>query len=105
MIIHCVADQGKIRDRLKARESDGRSVSEAGIAIMEQQLDQLEPLSEQELQLATEVNSEADPDQIWRSLQKWSESAQGGRDTAGGRLGQQQDRTDEKRNSADQGKY
>ena len=105
VIIHCVADQGKIRDRLKARESDGRSVSEAGIAIMEQQLDQLEPLSEQELQLATEVNSEADPDQIWRSLQKWSESAQGGRDTAGGRLGQQQDRTDEKRNSADQGKY
>ena len=68
-IINCVADEGKIRERLKTRESDGRSVSEAGVAIMEQQLAQREPLSEQELQLATEVNSEAPPDQIWRSIQ------------------------------------
>jgi aminoglycoside phosphotransferase family enzyme/adenylate kinase family enzyme len=67
-ILHCVTDEGKIRDRLQARESSGVSVSEAGIAIMEQQRDQLQPLSDSERQLATEVRAGADPDDIWQSV-------------------------------------
>jgi aminoglycoside phosphotransferase family enzyme/gluconate kinase len=65
-IVNCVADQQELRKRLLARVAGGEDASEADIAIMERQQRQLEPLANDELEVAVDVNSGWDADKIWQ---------------------------------------
>jgi hypothetical protein len=67
-ILNCVADQDEMRKRLLARESGGRDASEADVAVMEQQKNQLEPLSGDELDISIEVDSGWSAETLWQAL-------------------------------------
>jgi uncharacterized protein len=54
-ILHCAAAQSVLRSRVKSREAAGRDASEAGIAVLERQLDSHEPLTEDERRLTVSV--------------------------------------------------
>jgi aminoglycoside phosphotransferase family enzyme/predicted kinase len=68
VILDCIADPDEIRRRLAAREEEGQDVSEAGIHVMEQQLEHLEPLMGAELASRVAVDSSRAADELWEAL-------------------------------------
>ncbi len=56
-IIHCAADTATLRRRVSQRDSEGRDVSEANLAVLERQLDRQEPLDDDELAHAITVDT------------------------------------------------
>jgi aminoglycoside phosphotransferase family enzyme/gluconate kinase len=67
-ILHCVADPDQIRLRLRARESVGRDASEADVIVMEQQVDQLQPLTAEEREVSVAVDSGWEAETLWAAL-------------------------------------
>jgi aminoglycoside phosphotransferase family enzyme/predicted kinase len=70
VILHCAAGPHALRERLQRRVSHGRDASEADIAVMEQQRDQLEPLEDVELDVAVTVVPDSSADDIWRAVRR-----------------------------------
>ena len=70
VILDCIADPGEIRRRLLARESAQHDASEAGLNVMEQQLGQIEPLSDVELTLRLAADSADNAEQLWDRLER-----------------------------------
>lgn len=56
-ILACEAPEADLRQRLTLRQAEGRDASEAGVAVMEQQRQILEPLTQAELALTTTVDT------------------------------------------------
>ncbi len=69
-IIDCSADAAELRRRLTARERTGRDASEAGVAVMERQLLEIEPLAGAELACRMRADSAAGADALWRQFQQ-----------------------------------
>jgi predicted kinase len=69
VILYCTAPLEVLRERLAQREKEGRDASEAGVAVMQDQLSALEPLSEDELALSLEVDSSTTSEDLWRRFQ------------------------------------
>jgi predicted kinase len=69
VIIDCQAEPEQLRQRLIERERRGGDASEAGIAVMENQLKADQPLTGEELQHRLAANSLEDADTLWRRLQ------------------------------------
>ena len=68
VIVNCLADPQEMRRRLLKRASSGGDASEADIRVMEQQMNQLEPLADDELDVAVAVDSGSDANEIWDVL-------------------------------------
>lgn len=56
-ILHCRAEAGLLRERIRAREQRGGDPSEAGLAVLERQLAGHDPLRDDERPLAIEVDT------------------------------------------------
>jgi aminoglycoside phosphotransferase family enzyme/predicted kinase len=56
-ILHCRAEAGLLRERVRAREQRGGDPSEAGLAVLERQLAGHDPLRDDERPLAIEVDT------------------------------------------------
>lgn len=69
-ILNCCADQETMRERLQAREANGRGASEAGVSVMERQKKELQPLSDTELDRAVDVLPGWGAAKIWETLEK-----------------------------------
>jgi predicted kinase len=70
VIIECKADQAELRNRLVARENQDRDASDAGVAVMENQLKVLEPLTRTELARTIAVRTSEQSDSLWREVQR-----------------------------------
>jgi len=68
-VLDCGADPTLLRQRLVERDHHRRDASEANIAVMASQQEQLEPLSGVEQEYRVEVNSGEEPEVIWKRLQ------------------------------------
>ena len=69
VIIDCMAPPEQLRQRLVERERHGHDASEAGVAVMEQQLGIDESLTGEELGCRLEVDSSEDPATLWQRFQ------------------------------------
>jgi len=69
-IIDCEASPGELRRRLLQREQRGADASEAGIRVMEQQLESGEPLSDVELGYRLEPDPLERPEGLWNRLRE-----------------------------------
>ncbi len=69
-ILHCSAGQDEIRRRLVAREQGWTDASEADVAVMERQREQLEPPADEELDSVVKVDSEWDTAELWDALRQ-----------------------------------
>lgn len=70
-ILHCRADADLLRERVRAREQGGSDPSEAGLAVLERQLANQEPLRADERPLAIEVDS-GQPVDVGAWAARWS---------------------------------
>ena len=70
VILDCVASPDALRERLAARDRHRQDASEAGIAIMERQLAQREPLSGEELCSRVEMDSGEDAGNLWQRVEE-----------------------------------
>ena len=70
-ILHCRADAGLLRERVRARGQRGDDPSEAGLAVLERQLADREPLRADELPLAIEVDT-GQPVDVAALAARWS---------------------------------
>ncbi len=61
-IIHCEADNDTLRQRIGARQVEGRDASEAGLSVLELQLAHQEPLDEDELGKTIRIDTTGDVD-------------------------------------------
>ncbi len=61
-IIHCEADIGILRQRIGARQTEGRDASEAGLSILALQQENQEPLNDDELEEAFRLDTTGDVD-------------------------------------------
>jgi len=68
VIIDCSADPAELRRRLAARERLGRDASEAGVAVMERQLLEVEPLADEEMDSRVHADSDEQPEILWRRI-------------------------------------
>ena len=57
LIIHCTADNDILRQRIVRREKLGRDASEAGLKVLEHQLQNQEPLVQEELQYSMTIDT------------------------------------------------
>jgi len=69
VIVDCIAQPGQLRQRLIERERHGQDASEAGVAVMEQQLDVDQALSGEELDYRLEADSSEDAGVLWQRFQ------------------------------------
>jgi uncharacterized protein len=69
VIIDCRAEPAQLRQRLIARERAKQDASEAGVAVMESQLQVDQPLTDQELNCRLSVHSSEDAQVLWQGLQ------------------------------------
>jgi hypothetical protein len=69
VIIDCIAPPEQLRQRLVERERHKQDASEAGVAVMEQQLDVDQALSGEELDCRLEVDSSEDANVLWQRFQ------------------------------------
>ncbi len=69
VIIDCKAPPQLLRERLALRERAARDASEAGVRVMESQLQLDEPLGDAELAYAMAADSGEDQDALWSRLQ------------------------------------
>jgi aminoglycoside phosphotransferase family enzyme/gluconate kinase len=70
-ILDCIADPEEIRRRLLVRAKVQSDASEADIAVMEQQLTQLEPLEGEELSFRVAADSTKDAAELWEGLSRY----------------------------------
>ena len=61
-ILHCEADTDTLRRRISARQGQGRDASEAGLAVLEMQLENQEPLDDEERALTVSVDTSGEID-------------------------------------------
>ena len=59
-IVACGAPEAELRRRVERREREGSDASEAGLAILENQLGRLEPLAEDELESTVFIETESE---------------------------------------------
>jgi predicted kinase len=69
VIIDCKAPPQQLRERLALRERAAQDASEAGVRVMESQLQLDEPLGDAELTRAMAADSGEDQDALWSRLQ------------------------------------
>jgi predicted kinase len=70
IIIECKADEADLRRRLVARENQNRDASDAGVAVMENQLKALEPLTRSELARTIAIRTTEHSDSLWSEVQR-----------------------------------
>ncbi len=70
IILDCIAAPEILRERLAERATHRQDASEAGIAIMERQLAQREPLSGEELNFRVGMDSEENASALWQRAQQ-----------------------------------
>jgi len=70
IIIDCLAQPGQLRQRLVERERQGQDASEAGVAVMEQQLGIDQALAGEELDYRLEADSSEDVATLWQRFKK-----------------------------------
>ena len=61
-IVHCETDTDTLRQRIRSRQREGRDASEAGLAVLDMQLAQQEPLSRDEQQRSFSLNTATEAD-------------------------------------------
>jgi uncharacterized protein len=59
-LIHCRADKDILKERIKTRHAEGNDPSEAGVAVLERQLEQFQSLTGEELDQARVLDTSAD---------------------------------------------
>ncbi len=69
-ILDCSADPEELRRRLRQRSRTGADASDAGVEVMERQLEQLEPLAGEEIDRRVAVDSGAAGRVLWRRLRQ-----------------------------------
>ena len=69
-MIDCSAPPAELRQRLLAREQRGRDASEAGIQVMERQLEADQPPGDAELPCLMTAESGEGADTLWRRLRR-----------------------------------
>ncbi len=67
-IIDCAASPDDLRQRLLTREREARDASEAGIRVMESQLEVVQPLAGDELMKRVKADSSQDANTLWGQL-------------------------------------
>jgi aminoglycoside phosphotransferase family enzyme/predicted kinase len=75
-ILDCCADTETLRHRVATRDAAGTDASEAGLAVLERQLESHDPLEANERDLAIEVSTQ-DPVDIPRIAARWRAAAPG----------------------------
>ena len=70
VIIECKTDEAELRRRLVARESQGGDASDAGVAVMENQLRMFEPLTKTELARTIEMRASEHSESLWLEVQR-----------------------------------
>jgi aminoglycoside phosphotransferase family enzyme/predicted kinase len=70
IIIDCRVGETELRRRLTERERRGRDASDAGVAVMESQLSELEPLTGIERACAITNPASEDSTALWREVQR-----------------------------------
>jgi len=72
LIIRCEADEATLRRRIIQRQSGGRDASEAGLSVLQQQLDRWERVAEHEdpVTLVVDTGGEIDIDSLARRIRR-----------------------------------
>ncbi len=64
VVLHCRASESTMRTRVDTREREGTDVSEAGVAVLEAQLQRLEPPASVERAVTVDTEAELDLEEI-----------------------------------------